>query len=140
MWTCLSVCRCWCMMVYGCFVYCLDTGANGLANPRDFLTPKAWYEDRECDFTIISKYQGALFSAQQVISMRCRYAKSSSAESVRIMFRQQKMNQLYNFFRVHSSGFKFVLIVSFCRIRFTKCKIVFRHFKTRKIALLGEYD
>ena len=55
------------MLVYGCFVYCLDTGANGLANPRDFLTPKAWYEDRECDFTIISKYQGALFSAQQVL-------------------------------------------------------------------------
>ena len=51
----------------GSFVYCLDTGANGLANPRDFLTPKAWYEDRECDFTIISKYQGALFSAQQVL-------------------------------------------------------------------------
>ena len=51
----------------GCCVYCLDTGANGLANPRDFLTPKAWYEDRECDFTIISKYQGALFSAQQVL-------------------------------------------------------------------------
>lgn len=22
-------------------------GANGLANPRDFLTPVAWFEDRE---------------------------------------------------------------------------------------------
>lgn len=23
-------------------------GANGLANPRDFLTPTAWFEDRAC--------------------------------------------------------------------------------------------
>ncbi|XP_067951461.1 homogentisate 1,2-dioxygenase-like [Watersipora subatra] len=40
-------------------------GANGLANPRDFLTPVAWYEDKECDFTIIAKYQGATFAAKQ---------------------------------------------------------------------------
>jgi len=41
-------------------------GANGLANPRDFLTPTAWYEDKPVDdFTIISKFQGHLFSAQQ---------------------------------------------------------------------------
>ncbi|XP_012261379.2 homogentisate 1,2-dioxygenase [Athalia rosae] len=40
-------------------------GANGLANPRDFLTPVAWFEDRETPFTIISKYQGKLFAASQ---------------------------------------------------------------------------
>lgn len=40
-------------------------GANGLANPRDFLTPVAWYEDRETRFEIISKYQGKLFACQQ---------------------------------------------------------------------------
>ena len=40
-------------------------GANGLANPRDFLTPVAHYEDIKTDFTIISKYQGKLFAAQQ---------------------------------------------------------------------------
>ncbi|RVE45437.1 hypothetical protein evm_009872 [Chilo suppressalis] len=41
-------------------------GANGLANPRDFLTPVAHYEDLEVpDFKIISKYQGALFEATQ---------------------------------------------------------------------------
>lgn len=40
-------------------------GANGLANPRDFLTPTACYEDRSCDFTIISKYHGKLFAAKQ---------------------------------------------------------------------------
>merc|ERR1712002_232397 len=38
-------------------------GANGLANPRDFLTPTAWYEDRKTKFEVISKYQGYLFSA-----------------------------------------------------------------------------
>ena len=42
-------------------------GANGLANPRDFEIPVAWYEDRDVpDFEVISKYQGALFSAKQV--------------------------------------------------------------------------
>jgi len=40
-------------------------GANGLANPRDFLTPVAWYEDRTADFTIVNKYQGHLFEAKQ---------------------------------------------------------------------------
>lgn len=41
-------------------------GANGLANPRDFLTPVAWYEDREvADYRIITKYQGHLFEALQ---------------------------------------------------------------------------
>lgn len=43
-------------------------GANGLANPRDFLVPVAWYEDRQVPggYTVISKYQGKLFTAQQV--------------------------------------------------------------------------
>lgn len=30
-------------------------GANGLANPRDFKSPVAWYEDRDCDYTVINK-------------------------------------------------------------------------------------
>jgi len=39
-------------------------GANGLANPRDFFTPVAWFENRGgVEFTVISKYQGSLFSA-----------------------------------------------------------------------------
>ncbi len=38
-------------------------GANGLANPRDFLTPVAAYEDREGDFSIIAKFQGNLWEA-----------------------------------------------------------------------------
>ena len=44
------------------------TGANGLANPRDFLCPVAAYEDREVPsgFTVVSKFQGKLFSAKQV--------------------------------------------------------------------------
>lgn len=41
-------------------------GANGLASPRDFLTPVAWYEDKEIDgYEIIAKYQGKLFMATQ---------------------------------------------------------------------------
>lgn len=40
--------------------------ANGLAHPRDFLTPTAWFEDRDVEnFQVISKFQGALFSASQ---------------------------------------------------------------------------
>eukprot|EP00127_Corallochytrium_limacisporum_P004547 Clim_evm17s167 gene=Clim_evmTU17s167 len=43
-------------------------GANGLANPQDFLNPTAWYEDRECTFTVMHKYQGQLFAAEQGFS------------------------------------------------------------------------
>jgi len=43
-------------------------GANGLAHPRDFLTPVAWYEDRECDYTVIHKLEGQLFAAAQSFS------------------------------------------------------------------------
>ena len=36
----------------------LHSGANGLASPRDFLTPVARFEDKDVkDFRIISKYQ-----------------------------------------------------------------------------------
>jgi homogentisate 1,2-dioxygenase len=37
-------------------------GANGLANPRDFETPAAWFEDREEPFELVQKFQGALWS------------------------------------------------------------------------------
>jgi homogentisate 1,2-dioxygenase len=40
-------------------------GANGLANPRDFLTPTARYEDKEVEYKVINKYQGELFVAKQ---------------------------------------------------------------------------
>jgi homogentisate 1,2-dioxygenase len=36
-------------------------GANGLANPRDFKYPIAWYEDRDCDFEVIGKYVGSFW-------------------------------------------------------------------------------
>ena len=39
-------------------------GSNGLANPRDFLTPVAAYEDREGDFTLLAKFGGRLWSAK----------------------------------------------------------------------------
>jgi homogentisate 1,2-dioxygenase len=38
-------------------------GSNGLANPRDFLTPVAWYEDREGAFELVAKFHGALWAA-----------------------------------------------------------------------------
>jgi homogentisate 1,2-dioxygenase len=38
-------------------------GANGLANPRDFLAPVAAYEDREGDFQVVNKFLGNLWSA-----------------------------------------------------------------------------
>ncbi|MBR0551355.1 homogentisate 1,2-dioxygenase [Stakelama marina] len=37
-------------------------GANGLANPRDFETPVAWFEDVEGDFELVQKYLGSLWS------------------------------------------------------------------------------
>ena len=38
-------------------------GSNGLANPRDFLTPVAAYEEDEGDFELIAKFQGHLWRA-----------------------------------------------------------------------------
>jgi homogentisate 1,2-dioxygenase len=39
-------------------------GANGLANPRDFLTPVASFEDRDGDFRIVAKFLGRLWTAE----------------------------------------------------------------------------
>lgn len=38
-------------------------GSNGLANPRDFLTPVASFEERCGDFKLVCKFQGHLFEA-----------------------------------------------------------------------------
>jgi len=38
-------------------------GANGLANPRDFLTPHAWYEEHEGRFELVAKFVGNLWTA-----------------------------------------------------------------------------
>lgn len=39
-------------------------GSNGLANPRDFLAPLAWFEDREGDFELLTRFQGRLWTAR----------------------------------------------------------------------------
>ena len=38
-------------------------GSNGLANPRDFLTPDAAFEDREGKFELVAKFDGRLWRA-----------------------------------------------------------------------------
>jgi homogentisate 1,2-dioxygenase len=38
-------------------------GSNGLANPRDFLTPHAAYEDLDGDFELVAKFGGRLWRA-----------------------------------------------------------------------------
>jgi homogentisate 1,2-dioxygenase len=40
-------------------------GANGLANPRDFETPPAWFEDRDESFDVVQKFQNALWVTRQ---------------------------------------------------------------------------
>ncbi len=37
-------------------------GSNGLANPRDFETPRAWFEDRDEPFEVVQKFQGRLWT------------------------------------------------------------------------------
>ena len=37
-------------------------GANGLANPRDFETPVAWYEDRDVPTQVVQKFMGSLWT------------------------------------------------------------------------------
>ena len=51
---------------FGAFLRLPDLGpigSNGLANPRDFETPQAWYEDVEGDFELLAKFQGHLWRA-----------------------------------------------------------------------------
>ena len=51
---------------FGAFLRLPDLGpigSNGLANPRDFLTPNAAFEDAEGDFELIAKFQGHLWRA-----------------------------------------------------------------------------
>jgi len=40
-------------------------GSNCLAYPRDFLYPVAAYESRECEFSVVFKYQNQLFSSKR---------------------------------------------------------------------------
>ena len=39
-------------------------GANGLANPRDFETPVAWYEDKDGECEIVAKFGGNLWACE----------------------------------------------------------------------------
>ncbi len=39
-------------------------GANGLANPRDFLTPEAWFEERDEPTEVVQKYLGTLWATE----------------------------------------------------------------------------
>lgn len=38
-------------------------GANGLANPRDFVAPTAAYEDKTGKFKLVNKFQGKMYEA-----------------------------------------------------------------------------
>jgi homogentisate 1,2-dioxygenase len=39
-------------------------GANGLANPRDFETPEAWFEDVDGEFELVAKFGGNLWTTE----------------------------------------------------------------------------
>jgi len=39
-------------------------GSNGLANPRDFEAPVAWYEERAGDFELVARFMGHCWSAR----------------------------------------------------------------------------
>ncbi|MEO8715910.1 MAG: homogentisate 1,2-dioxygenase, partial [Acetobacteraceae bacterium] len=39
-------------------------GSNGLANPRDFLAPVAWFEDRDEPSEMVQKFQGTLWATE----------------------------------------------------------------------------
>jgi homogentisate 1,2-dioxygenase len=43
-------------------------GSNGLANPRDFETPVAWYEDADEPFEVVQKFGGRLWTTTQAHS------------------------------------------------------------------------
>ena len=60
-------------------------GANGLANPRDFLTPVAAFEDRDGDFRIVAKFLGRLWEAahRPLAARRGRLARQLRALQIR---------------------------------------------------------
>lgn len=78
---------------YKC-VHCTCTciaGANGLANPRDFKIPTAFYEDRDIKgYEIISKFQGALFVAEQVSTVDTTTCFVDSLASIYVVFPRQR--------------------------------------------------
>ena len=39
-------------------------GSNGLANPRDFLAPSAWFEERDEPVILVQKFLGELWAAE----------------------------------------------------------------------------
>jgi homogentisate 1,2-dioxygenase len=39
-------------------------GSNGLANPRDFLSPSAWFEDRDEPTVLVQKFMGQLWATE----------------------------------------------------------------------------
>jgi homogentisate 1,2-dioxygenase len=39
-------------------------GSNGLANPRDFLSPSAWFEDRDEPTILVQKFMGQLWATE----------------------------------------------------------------------------
>ena len=56
----------YCLEIYGNHLVLPELGpigSSGLANPRDFQAPIAWYEEKEGDFKLISKYAGKFFEA-----------------------------------------------------------------------------
>ena len=60
-------------------------GSNGLANPRDFLTPVAAYEEREGSFELVAKFMGELWTARHrsLAARRRRLARQLRAVQVR---------------------------------------------------------
>ena len=43
-------------------------GANGLANPKDFVYPTAWFEDKAEKWKVINKYLGKIYDAETEFS------------------------------------------------------------------------
>ncbi len=60
-------------------------GSNGLANPRDFEAPVAWFEDREEPTEIVQKFEGTLWAAgtRPLALRRRRLARQFHALSIR---------------------------------------------------------
>ncbi|MDZ4746835.1 MAG: homogentisate 1,2-dioxygenase [bacterium] len=61
-----DICRGYILENYGAMLRLPDLGpigANGLAYPRDFKTPVAWFEDRREMVEVIAKFQGNLWKS-----------------------------------------------------------------------------
>jgi hypothetical protein len=84
------------------------SGANGLANPRDFQSPTAAYQDDECSWKVINKYAGNLFETSLASTVAPLFSRSgwdrreAYSASHRIIVRSTLLRGMETTYRINT--------------------------------------